>query len=153
MTLTSSRYSSVRGLHIHEEFIRHRVDYRKGRPELESHQFPAADERRGAEKDTVYIHTVYIQRSDGVIKLLPIIYDSRYETYSGFIAYGHRPMTTSWTGKQHRIPLEPLQYSSYANSGYSDLDHFSQSRSDIIPLSPFLSARLQSPLGGNVQVL
>jgi hypothetical protein len=93
----------------------YRVDYRKGHPDLAAVAFPGEtvdqkNSRLGLSNiDTV--DTVYVRRSDGVIKLLSIAYDPRNETYDGFLI--HRdPSTTT----KKRNPLRALQYSSCANS-------------------------------------
>jgi hypothetical protein len=132
--------------HYGFEFQRRRVDYRKGHPELENVMLPGETiEQRNCRlglSDIGTVDTVFVQRSDGVITLLTIFYDYRYETYEGYLAYGHRPTKTSQTGQQQRIPLGLLQYSSYANSGsnHSSLES---------PEYSSASARSEYPLDEN----
>jgi len=110
---------------MEEQFLHRRVDYRKGHPELASHRFPnetveQKNSRLGL-SDMVMVDKVYIRRSDGVIELLSIIYDSRVETYEGLPVHrvstsALKKMVTRHRGHP-RNPLRPLQYSSRANSG------------------------------------
>src|SRR5712664_1742234 len=93
----------------------YRVDYRKGHPDLAAVAFPdeTVDQKnsRLGLSNIDPIDTVYVRRSDGVIKLLPAAYDPRQETYDGFPIH-----LDPSTKTKKRTPLMPLQYSSSANS-------------------------------------
>jgi hypothetical protein len=110
---------------MEEQFLHRRMDYRKGHPELASHRFPnetveQKNSRLGL-SDMVMVDKVYIRRSDGVIKLLSIIYDSRVETYEGLPVHRDSISVLNNMDKRYRghvrKPLRSLQYSSHANSG------------------------------------
>lgn len=116
----------------------YRVDYRKGHPDLAAVAFPGetVDQKnsRLALSNIEMVDTVYVRRSDGVIKLLSIAYDPRNETYDGFLI--HRDPSTTM---KKRNPLTALQYSSLANSSpntYSPDDVNDEVREETIaPLS------------------
>ena len=122
----------------HDSDIRYRVDFRTGHPDLAAVAFP--DETVDQKKSRLglsnidLVDTVYVRRSDGVIKLLPIAYDPRNETYDGFLIH-----LDPSTKRKKRKPLMPLQYSSCANSSpntYSLDDVTDQVREEVIaPLS------------------
>jgi hypothetical protein len=102
-------------------FVRGREDYRRDKPELVDHRFPGetVDEKnsRMGIGDPDLVRTVYVRRSDGVIKELDIIYDSRFETYDGFPVLTETPSTTYGILGSKRSPLKALEYSSHANIG------------------------------------